>query len=67
MTIHKYRVGQMVEHHPSEGDDLATPKPYKILRLLADDSGARLYRIKSITDIDPRIVEERDLAAFLAC
>jgi hypothetical protein len=65
MALHKYRVGQILFHRPPEAPNPAASKGYKVLRLLGSDLGEKLYRIKSITEINPRIAREGDLAVFL--
>jgi len=62
MASHRYKVGQMVEFTPSQIGVLASARAYKVLRLLPQENGQRLYRIKTITEAFDRIARESELA-----
>ena len=62
MANHKFRVGQVVDFNPSPRIGMpAASREYKILRLLPDDRGERLYRIKTISEAFERIARESEL------
>ncbi len=63
MQTHLYRVGQMVDFHPSQRVGVTmTAREYKVLRLLPVDCGERMYRIKTIAEPFERIARESELA-----
>jgi hypothetical protein len=62
MASHKFKVGQMVDFTPSQMGVLASARGYKILRLLPQENGQRLYRIKTIAEAYERIAKESELA-----
>lgn len=62
MKEHKFRVGQVVDFHPSPKIAFpAAAQEYKILRLVPHERGERLYRIKTITERFERIAKESEL------
>lgn len=62
MASHKFRIGQVVDYKPLEGNGVPVSSlEYKILRLLPPESGERLYRIKTITEPYERIARESEL------
>ena len=62
MTSHKFKVGQLVDFVPSRAGVPASVRAYKVLRLLPQDGGERLYRIKTIAEAFERIAKESELA-----
>ena len=58
---HKYKVGQMVDFIPSRAAVPASVRAYKILRLLPQEGGEPLYRIKTIAEAFERIAKESEL------
>ena len=66
MAEHKFRVGQVVDFHPSPKIAFpAAAREYKILRLVPHERGERLYRIKTITERFERIAKESELVLGL--
>ena len=61
MSIHKFKVGQMVDFFPSQRALSASVRAYKILRLMPSDAGELLYRIKTISEPFERIAKESEL------
>lgn len=61
MGTHNFRVGQLVDFYPSEVGVSASGRRYKILRLLPQERGESLYRIKTISEPFVRIAKEREL------
>jgi hypothetical protein len=61
MPTHKFKVGQMVDFHPSQRGVPASARSYKILRLLPRDGIECFYRIKTIAEAFERIAKESEL------
>jgi len=62
MASHKFKVGQIVGFNPSPRVGVAAPaREYKILRLMPNESGEHLYRIKTITEAFERVAKESEL------
>lgn len=62
MTVHKFRVGQVVDFIPSRPGVPASVRDYKILRLLPADGQMPMYRIKTIAEPYERVAKENELA-----
>ncbi len=60
-SIHKFKVGQLVEFVPSKRGVPASARAYKVLSLLPTEGGERLYRIKTIAEAFERIARESEL------
>jgi hypothetical protein len=60
-SIHKFKVGQMVDFVPSKSGVPASARSYKVLSLLPTEGGERLYRIKTIAEAFERIARESEL------
>ncbi len=62
MANHKFKVGQMVDFNPSlRAGVQASAREYKILRLLPQEGGEHLYRIKTIAEAFERVARESEL------
>lgn len=61
MASHRFKVGQMVDFTPSQMGVAASARAYKVLRLLPQENGQRLYRIKTIAEAFERIAKESEL------
>ncbi len=61
MSNHKFKVGQMVDFIPSRAGVPPSVRAYKILRLLPQEGGEPLYRIKTIAEAFERIAKESEL------
>jgi len=61
MASHRFKVGQMVDFTPSQMGVSASARAYKVLRLLPQENGQRLYRIKTIAEAFERIARESEL------
>lgn len=57
----KYKVGQMVDFMPSNRAVPASVRSYKVLRVLPNEGGEQLYRIKTIAEAFERIARESEL------
>jgi hypothetical protein len=51
----------MVDFTPSQMGVAASARAYKVLRLLPQENGQRLYRIKTIAEAFERIAKESEL------
>ena len=60
-SVHKFKVGQMVDFVPSKSGVPASARSYKIVSLLPSEGGERLYRIKTIAEAFERIARESEL------
>jgi len=61
MASHKFRVGQMVDLIQARAGIPALVRAYKILRVLPQEGGEPLYRIKTIREAFERIAKESEL------
>jgi len=61
MTNHEFKIGQMVDLTPSRAGPPVSVRAYKILRLLPQEGGEPLYRIKTIAEAFERIAKESEL------
>lgn len=57
----KFKVGQMVDFVPSNRAVPASARSYKILRVLPNEGGEQLYRIKTIAEAYERVARESEL------
>lgn len=57
----KFKVGQMVDFVPSQRGLVASARSYKIMRLMPNEGGERLYRIKTIAEAFERVARESEL------
>ncbi len=57
----KFKVGQMVDFVPSNRAVPASARSYKVLRVLPNEGGEQLYRIKTIAEVYERIARESEL------
>jgi len=63
MTVHKFRVGELVDFNPSQEGISASRLKYKILRLLPCEQGKIYYQIKTIGEPLVRIALEGELTS----
>jgi len=62
MTLHKFKVGELVHFAPSR-PGVATPGPqYEIVRLLTADGSEHKYRVKSKSEPFERVAKESELS-----
>lgn len=61
-TVHKYKVGQLVDFMPGRGGMQASARQYKIVRQLPLENGERQYRIKCTTEAFERVATESQLS-----
>jgi hypothetical protein len=61
MSNHKFKVGQMVDFVPSQRGLAASARSYKIMRVMPQEGGERLYRIKTIAEAFERVARESEL------
>ncbi len=59
--VPKFKVGQMVDFMPSSRAVSASVRSYKVLRVLPNEGGEQLYRIKTIAEAFERIARESEL------
>jgi len=59
--VAKFKVGQMVDFMPSSRTVSASVRSYKVLRVLPNEGGEQLYRIKTIAEAFERIARESEL------
>ncbi len=57
----KFKVGQMVDFAPSSRAVPASARSYKIIRILPNEGGEQLYRIKTVAEVYERIARESEL------
>lgn len=57
----KFKVGQMVDFMPSNRAVPSSVRSYKVLRVLPNEGGEQLYRIKTISEVFERIARESEL------
>lgn len=57
----KYKVGQMVDFMPTNRAVPASVRSYKVLRVLPNEGGEQLYRIKAISEVFERVAREGEL------
>lgn len=57
----KFKVGQMVDFVPSSRSVPASARSYKVVRVLPNEGGEQLYRIKTIAEVFERVVRESEL------
>jgi hypothetical protein len=62
MTLHKFKLGQLVDFNSVRSGMPASSREYKIMRLLPPEGSDLLYRIKSPGETFERVAKERDLA-----
>ncbi|AGK58615.1 hypothetical protein HYPDE_34718 [Hyphomicrobium denitrificans 1NES1] len=63
MPISKFKVGQTVDFSPSLRGLPASPRLYKVTRVLPTEGRERLYRIKTIAEAFERVARESELLA----
>lgn len=61
MSLHKFKVGQMVDYIPGRSSVPTAGRRYEILRLLPVESGEILYRVKCKDEVFERIAKESEL------
>lgn len=61
MSVHKFKVGQLVEFMPMRSGMPASSRDYKIIRLQPSEDGNPMYRIKSTTEAFERVAKELEL------
>lgn len=61
LVVAKFRVGQLVDFVPSNRALPASVRSYKVLRVLPNEGGEQLYRIKTINEAFERIARESEL------
>ena len=57
----KFKVGQMVDFLPSSRAIPTSVRSYKVLRVLPNEGGEQLYRIKTINEAFERVAREGEL------
>ncbi len=57
----KFKVGQMVDFMPTNRAVPASVRSYKVLRVLPNEGGEQLYRIKAISEVFERVAREGEL------
>lgn len=62
MSIHKFKVGQLVHYAPGRSSLMASSREYKIIRCLPPENGENQYRIKGISETFERMARENDLS-----
>lgn len=62
MTRHKFKVGETVDFMPGRMGLPAANRQCTIVRVLPDEGGSRLYRIKCAAEAFERVVPEAQLA-----
>jgi hypothetical protein len=62
MSLHKFKVGQLVDYNPNRLGMPASSRGYEILRLLPLEGVDLLYRIKSPGETFERVAKEQDLS-----
>jgi hypothetical protein len=61
MPSQKFKVGQMVDFVPTNRGVPASARAYKIIRVMPNEGGEQLYRIKTITEAYERVARESEL------
>jgi hypothetical protein len=61
LTLHKFRIGQLVDLAPGKRGMPASGRPYAIIRLLPPQDGQNQYRIKGQAETFERIAKESEL------
>jgi hypothetical protein len=61
MTLHKFRLGQLVDLNSVRSGMPPSSREYKIMRLLPPEGSDLLYRIKSPAEAFERVAKEREL------
>jgi hypothetical protein len=62
VSRHKFKVGQLVDYIGRRLGLPASPREYKIMRLLPAEGNDLLYRINSPTETFERVAKESELA-----
>jgi hypothetical protein len=57
----KFKVGQMVDFVPGNRAVPASARSYKILRVMPNEGGEQLYRIKTVAEAYERVARESEL------
>lgn len=57
----KFKVGQMVDFMPTNRSVPSSVRSYKVLRVLPNEGGEQLYRIKTIGEAFERVARESEL------
>lgn len=60
-VVAKFKVGQMVDFMPTSRAVPASVRSYKVLRVLPNEGGEQLYRIKTISEAFERVARESEL------
>ena len=63
MASSKFKVGQMVDFVPSNRGMPASARSYKVVRVMPNEGGEQLYRIKTIAEAFERVARESELCA----
>jgi len=61
--MHKFKLGQLVELRQTRVI-YAPPGPHEIVRLLPEDSGVPLYRLRSREENHERVAKETELRPY---
>ena len=61
MSVHKFKVGQMVVFSPMRSGMPSSGHDYKIIRLTPPEDGNPMYRIKSNNEAFERVAKEIEL------
>jgi hypothetical protein len=62
MASHKFKVGQTVEYARSHIGMVPSARAYKVMQLMPNEGGEKLYRIKAITEVFERVARESELS-----
>lgn len=61
MSVHKFKIGQLVDFSPSRSGMPTASRDYKIVRLSPTEGGSPMYRIKSSSEAFERVAKEGEL------
>jgi hypothetical protein len=61
MSMHKFKVGQLVHFNPGRSAMSASSREYKVVRLLPAEDSEFTYRIKSSAESFERVAREGQL------
>lgn len=61
MSMHKFKIGQLVDFSPLRSGVPTTSRDYKVVRLTPPEEGSPMYRIKSSGEVFERVAKEIEL------
>ncbi len=62
MAHHRFKVGQLVDFSPARRGMPTAGRPYEIVRLLPNEGGEFLYRVRSKGETFERVARESELS-----